>query len=81
MGILNDVNFKQFVLSTTAEDSNKKAFDATSMILIMKKVCDSKVTSVVLQKVSSEGLRMLLILNSSLVSFVANVSVMMISDS
>lgn len=51
IGILKDVNLRQFVLSTTADDSNKKAFDATSIILIIKKVCESKVTSVVLQNV------------------------------
>lgn len=78
IGILNDVNLRQLELSTTADDSNKKAFDATSMILIMKKVCDKRVTSVVLQKVYSEGLRILLILKTSLVALAAKVSVMII---
>ncbi len=49
MGILIELNFKQLELSTTADDSNKKALDATSMILILKKVLESKETSVVLQ--------------------------------
>lgn len=81
MGILRDVNLRQFELSTTADDSNRKALEATSMILILKKVCDNRVTSVVLQKVSKDGLRMLLILSTSWVAFAAKVSVMMIYDS
>lgn len=75
------MNFKQFELSTTADDSNKNAFEATSITLIIKKVCDNKVTSVVLQNVYNDGFKMLLILKTSRVSFVANVSVIIISDS
>ncbi len=44
----------------------------------MKKVWDKRVTSVVLQKVYSEGLRILLILKTSLVALAVKVSVMII---
>ena len=73
IGILKDVNLRQFELSTTADDSNKKAFDATSIILILKNVWDNKVTSFVLQKVSKDGFKMLLILRTSWVAFAVNV--------
>lgn len=81
IGIRNELKRRQLELSTTAEDSNRNAFEATSMILILKKVCDSSVTSVVLQKVWSEGFKILLILSTSLVALAANVSVIIISDS
>ncbi len=67
IGILKEEKVRQLVLSTTAEDSKRKALEATSMILITKNVFESIVTSVVLQVVASEGFKILLILRTSLV--------------
>lgn len=81
MGILSELNLRQFELSTTADDSNKKALDSSSMILILKKVLANKVTSVVLQKVYKDGFKIELILSTNFVASEAKVSVTIISDS
>ena len=81
IGIRFDSNFKQFSLSTTEEDSNMNLLDLTSIILILKKVCERRVTSSVSQKVSSEGFKILEMVNVKLVRFAGKVSVIMISVS
>jgi|LakMenEpi03Aug12_release.lakeMendotaPanAssembly.Ray.scaffolds.fasta_scaffold271336_2 hypothetical protein len=52
---------RQLDPSTTDEDSNKKVLDTVSIILILKKVADKTLVSVVLQYVGREGLRRKLI--------------------
>lgn len=65
--------------STTDEDSYRKVSDKASIILITKKVCASNVMSVVSQVVGNKGLSSVLIVRVSVVKFVANSSVTMIS--
>ena len=47
--ILFDLNSMHVLPSTIEEVSNKKLFDALSIILTLKYVCESKLTSVVSQ--------------------------------
>lgn len=49
MGILTAEKARQFDPSTTDEDSKTKVFESVSIILILKKVADKTVVSVVLQ--------------------------------
>jgi hypothetical protein len=49
MGILTAEKARQFDPSTTDEDSKTKVLDSVSMILILKKVADKTLVSVVLQ--------------------------------
>lgn len=49
IGIRFDVNARQFVESTTDDDSYKNVFDTDSIIRILKNVWLRRLTSVVLQ--------------------------------
>lgn len=65
MGILMAEKVRQFVESTTEEDSKRKLLDTVSMILTMKKVWARMDLSVVLQLVGREGLSKVLIVRLS----------------
>lgn len=60
-------------LSTTDDDSNINLFDWTSIILILKNVCSSKLTSSVSQYVYSVGFNILPTESVKEVKFVVNV--------
>ena len=78
MGIRMDSNARQLFPPTTDEDSNMNLLEATSMILMMKKVWERIVMSVVSHEVGSSGLRMELISRVSSSKSEVNVSVTMI---
>lgn len=79
MGILTAEKARQFDPSTTDDDSNTKVLESVSIILILKKVADNTLVSVVLQYVGNEGLRRKLIVRVSEDRFVLNCSFTMIS--
>ena len=79
MGILTAEKARQFDPSTIDEDSKTKVLESVSIILILKKVADNKLVSVVLQYVGREGLRRKLIVRVREDRFVLNCSLTMIS--
>lgn len=79
MGILTAEKARQFDPSTTDDDSKTKVLESVSIILILKKVADNTLVSVVLQYVGNEGFRRKLIVRVSEDRFVLNCSFTMIS--
>lgn len=61
MGILMAEKVRQFLESTTEEDSKRKLLETVSMMRTMKKVWARMVVSVVLQLVGREGFSSVLI--------------------
>lgn len=61
MGILMAVKVRQFLESTTEEDSKRKLLETVSMMRTMKKVWDRMFVSLVLQLVGKEGFSRVLI--------------------